>query len=99
MLVEIAVCLPLLRTFHYESESAVSLGCRVLVPFRNRDVDGFVVGLHRKAPEGLKILPVKAVLDRDSLLARGSLRTRASPFADRRPRWVRLPLEQLPHRQ
>jgi primosomal protein N' (replication factor Y) len=69
MVVEIAVCLPLLRTFHYESESDISPGCRVLVPFRNRDVDGFVVGIHRKAPEGLKILPVKEILDRDSLLA------------------------------
>jgi primosomal protein N' (replication factor Y) len=69
MFVEIAVCLPLSRTFLYELESPIAVGCRVLVQFRNRDVDGFVVGLHRKAPEGLKILPVKEVLDRDSLLA------------------------------
>src|SRR5204862_5964944 len=45
-----------------------SLGCRVLVQFRNREVEGFIVGLHRKAPDGLKILPVKETLDRDALL-------------------------------
>jgi len=70
MLVDIAVCLPLSRTFLYEMESAnvVAIGCRVLVKFRNRDVEGFVVGLNRKAPDGLKVLPITKVLDRESLL-------------------------------
>ncbi len=68
MFAEIAVCLPLSRTFLYELETPVAIGCRVLVKFRNREVEGFVVGLNRKAPDGLKILPVLKVLDMESLL-------------------------------
>jgi len=68
MFAEIAVCLPLARTFLYELETPAAIGCRVLVKFRNREVEGFVVGLNRKAPDGLKILPVLKVLDRESLL-------------------------------
>src|SRR6516165_9071293 len=68
MFAEIAVCLPLSRTFLYEVETPSPVGCRVLVKFRNREVEGFIVGVNRKAPDGLKILPVEKVLDSESLL-------------------------------
>ena len=68
MFAEIAVCLPLSRTFLYELETPAAIGCRVLVKFRNREVEGFVVGLNGKAPDGLRILPVLKVLDSESLL-------------------------------
>ena len=68
MFAEIAVCLPLSRTFLYELETPAAIGCRVLVKFRNREVEGFVVGLNGKAPGGLRILPVLKVLDSESLL-------------------------------
>ena len=68
MFAEIAVCVPVSRTFLYELTSPAAIGCRVLVKFRNREVEGFVVALNRPAPEGLKILPVLEVLDRESLL-------------------------------
>ena len=68
MFADIAVCLPLSRTFVYELENPLQIGCRVLVQFRNREVEGFVVGLRRDAPEGLKILSIIKVLDREPLL-------------------------------
>src|SRR6187401_1528560 len=68
MFAEIAVCVPVSRTFLYELNSPAEIGCRVLVKFRNRDVEGFIVGLNAAAPEGLKILPIQEVLDRESLL-------------------------------
>src|SRR6185436_7018407 len=68
MLADIAVCLPLSRTFLYELDGDVCAGSRVLVRFRNREVEGFVVGLNREAPADLKILPAIKVLDREPLL-------------------------------
>jgi primosomal protein N' (replication factor Y) (superfamily II helicase) len=68
MFAEIAVCLPLSRTFLYEMETPAAIGCRVLVKFRNREVEGFIVGLNRKVPDGLKVLPITKVLDREPLL-------------------------------
>src|SRR6185436_7026727 len=68
MLADIAVCLPLSRTFLYELDGDVCAGSRVLVKFRNREVEGFVVGLNRDAPADLKILPAIKVLDREPLL-------------------------------
>lgn len=68
MFADIAVCVPLSRTFIYEVDSEIQVGCRVLVPFRNRDTEGFVVGLHRKPPADIKILPITKVLDQAPLL-------------------------------
>src|SRR5882724_9945734 len=68
MFADIAVCLPLSRTFVYELEETVSIGCRVLVRFRNREVEGFVLGHPRSAPDGVKVLPIVKVLDREPLL-------------------------------
>ena len=67
MYADIAVCLPLSRTFVYTIDEAVEVGCRVLVPFRKREVEGFVFALHEDAP-GIKVLPVTKVIDKSSLL-------------------------------
>jgi primosomal protein N' (replication factor Y) len=69
MYVDVAVCLPLPRTFVYQIEEPVDAGCRVVVPFRKREVDGFVVGLRSEAPApGIEAQSVKEIVDRVSLL-------------------------------
>src|SRR5215831_17538205 len=68
MYADVAVCLPLSRTFVYKLEAPVNPGCRVVVPFRKRDVDGFVVGLRDEPPAGLSVQAVTSVVDTDSLL-------------------------------
>jgi primosomal protein N' (replication factor Y) len=67
MYVDVAVCLPLSRTFVYRAEGALEVGCRVVVPFRKRDVEGFVVGHPQSAPD-IDIHPVSSVIDTASLL-------------------------------
>jgi primosomal protein N' (replication factor Y) len=67
MYVDVAVCLPLSRTFVYRAEGALEVGCRVVVPFRKRDVEGFVVGHPQIAPD-IDIHPVSSVIDTASLL-------------------------------
>ena len=53
-LVEVAVGLPVAGTFHYtvppQLRPALGIGVRVQVPFGNRSVTGFVVGLPTKSP-------------------------------------------------
>jgi primosomal protein N' (replication factor Y) len=68
MYADVAVCLPLSRTFVYELTDVVEIGCRVRVKFRSTEVDGFVVGFPKSAPEGVKVQPVLAVLDRAPFL-------------------------------
>jgi primosomal protein N' len=68
MLAEIAVCLPLSRTFVYELAEPAEIGCRVRVRFRNSEVEGFIVGFPKSPPAGVEIQPVREVLDRASLL-------------------------------
>ena len=67
MFVNIAVCLPLTRTFVYEMDVPVEIGCRVVVPFRQRDADGFVVGFRKDAPD-FQVHPVKEIIDPAALL-------------------------------
>jgi primosomal protein N' (replication factor Y) (superfamily II helicase) len=67
MYVDVAVCLPLSRTFVYKSDEPVAVGCRVVVPFRKREVEGFVVGSRDAAPK-IEIHSVKEVIDRSPLL-------------------------------
>jgi primosomal protein N' (replication factor Y) len=67
MYVEVAVCLPLTRTFVYRVDQPVDVGCRVSVPFRKREMEGFVVGLPREA-SGIDVLPINGVIDPSSLL-------------------------------
>src|SRR5438093_710405 len=68
MYAEVAVCLPLSRSFVYELTGPVPIGCRVVVPFRNREIEGFVVGLTKDAPANFEIQAVREVLDREPLL-------------------------------
>ena len=68
MLAEIAVCLPLSRTFVYELAESAEIGCRVRVRFRSNEVDGFIVGFPAAPPPGVEIQPVLELLDQSSLL-------------------------------
>ena len=68
MYANIAVCLPLSRTFVYKLNEPVEIGCRVVVPFRKRDVEGFIVGLRDDAPQGITIHAINSVIDQSPLL-------------------------------
>src|SRR6516162_1057378 len=68
MYADVAVCLPLVRTFIYKLSSPVEAGCRVIVPFRKRDVEGFVVGFRKEAPRNLEVHDVRSVVDAGPLL-------------------------------
>ena len=68
MLADVAVCLPLLRTFVYDLPEPAAIGCRVKVRFRSTEVEGFVVGLPKNPPAGIEIHAVREVLDRAPLL-------------------------------
>ena len=67
MYADIAVCLPISRTFVYKLDELVEVGCRVVVPFRKRDVDGFVVALRTSAPD-IEVHSIKSIIDRAPLL-------------------------------
>ncbi len=68
MYTHIAVCLPLLRTFVYELNEPAEIGCRVVVPFRKRHVEGFVTGLTKEAPQGFEVHAVIKVIDATPLV-------------------------------
>jgi len=68
MYADIAVCLPLARTFIYKLTTPVETGCRVVVPFRKRDVEGFVVGFRKDAPPDIEVHEIGSVLDAIPLL-------------------------------
>ncbi len=65
--VEVAVTLPVRRTFVYEvpeaMHSSVGAGRRVLIPFGRRCLPGFVLGPARTLPAAKKILAIRQVLD------------------------------------
>src|SRR5262245_54336535 len=63
MYADVAVCLPLVRTFVYSLTNVVATGCRVVVPFRKRAVEGFVVGLRKDAPRNIEVHAVTDVID------------------------------------
>src|SRR5215468_350877 len=67
MYVDVAVCLPLSRTFVYRVDEPVDAGCRVVVPFRKREVEGFVVARQESAPN-VNALHIKEVIDSKPLL-------------------------------
>jgi primosomal protein N' (replication factor Y) (superfamily II helicase) len=67
MYADVAVCLPLSRTFVYKIDEPIEVGCRVVVPFRKRDMEGFVVGLRDEAPD-IEIHPITKVIDPSPLL-------------------------------
>src|SRR5215831_18934938 len=67
MYADVAVCLPLSRTFAYRISESIEVGCRVVVPFRKREVEGFVVALHDAVPK-VEVLAVKEIVDKTPLL-------------------------------
>src|ERR1051325_5644658 len=68
MYAEVAICLPLSRTFTYRVVSPASIGSRVQVQFRHRDAEGFVVGFRNEPPESVEPLPINSVIDPEPLL-------------------------------
>ncbi len=68
MYADVAVCLPLTRTFVYEVTELVEAGSRVIVPFRKREVEGFIVGVRTEAPKDVEVLPVATIIDRSPLI-------------------------------
>src|SRR5213593_4278329 len=68
MYADIAVCLPLARTFIYKLTTPVETGCRVVVPFRKREVEGFVVGFRKEVPPDIEVHEIGSVLDAIPLL-------------------------------
>src|SRR5215510_5114539 len=68
MYADVAVCLPLSRTFVYKVGEPVEVGCRVVVPFRKRDMEGFVVGLRNDAVDDIEIHPITNIIDQSPLL-------------------------------
>src|SRR5438876_9370377 len=68
MYADIAVCLPLVRTFVYRVNESVETGCRVIVPFRKREVEGFVVRLRKDVPRDLEVHDIHTVVDRSPLV-------------------------------
>jgi primosomal protein N' (replication factor Y) len=68
MYADVAVCLPLARTFVYKLTEPVEIGCRVIVPFRKHEEDGFVVSLRDDAPTGFEIQTVLKTVDEHPLI-------------------------------
>lgn len=73
---EIAVALPLDRTFHYRipksMKNKIEIGKRVWVEFRNEDKIGYVVGF-AKLPEVKDVKPVKSMIDKEPIISPGML--------------------------
>src|SRR5215475_679953 len=68
MYADVEVCLPLSRTFVYKIEEPVEIGCRVVVPFRKRDREGFVVGVRNEVLDDIEIHPITNIIDQSPLL-------------------------------
>src|SRR5215510_8180599 len=68
MYADVAVCLPLVRTFIYELSGPIGIGCRVLVPFRRRSTEGFVVGIRNEAPDRLQVHAIQKLIDESPLI-------------------------------
>lgn len=69
MLVDVALPVPLARTFTYEVERGEArVGARVLVPFGRRRLIGWVVGHAEQVMEGVRVRPVSAVLDPEPVI-------------------------------
>ena len=79
-IVEVAVGLPIPKTFHYripeKMKDSLQVGMRVLVPFKGRKVTGFTLDLPERPPEGIEssLLNVEDLLDQIPLIDAGMLR-------------------------
>jgi primosomal protein N' (replication factor Y) len=73
-IVEVAVGLPVFKTFHYhipeKMSDSLQIGMRVLVPFKGRRVTGFSIDLLEQPPKGVeeKIREVEDLLDEAPLI-------------------------------
>ena len=74
-LIEVAVPLPLYGTYTYRvpdrNREAVAIGKRVLVPFRGRQLTGFVLGPAKQILSKKRIKPIAGVLDETPLFPAG----------------------------
>jgi len=68
MYADVAVCLPLSRTFVYQLTEPAEVGCRVVVPFRKREEDGFVVSTRTDAPREIQVQSVLKLVDPQPLI-------------------------------
>ena len=79
-IVEVAVGLPVSKTFHYrvpeKMRGSLQIGMRVLVPFKGRKVTGFAIDLLDHPPKGVeeKLLEVEDLLDEVPLITSQMLR-------------------------
>lgn len=77
---EIAICLPLEKSFHYiipeDLKEYIQVGMRVLVPFGGRKVTGFIINLLDQSPNGLecKLKVIEKILDETPLIDNQMLR-------------------------
>ena len=77
---EVAVALPLSKTFHYripeKMKGTIQVGMRVLVPFKGRKVTGLTIDLPDLPPEGLeeKLREIEDLLDEVPLVDNQMLR-------------------------
>jgi primosomal protein N' (replication factor Y) len=73
-IVEVAIGLPIFKTFHYlipeKMKESIQVGMRVLVPFKDRKVTGFTIDLADHPPEGIKekLKEVESLLDEAPLI-------------------------------
>jgi primosomal protein N' (replication factor Y) len=73
-IVEVAVGLPISKTFHYlipeKTRESIQLGMRVLIPFKGRKVTGFVIDLLDQPPKDLeeKLREIEGLLDEAPLI-------------------------------
>jgi len=70
-IVEVALPLSSFDTYLYTIPKGISLeiGHRVLVPFRKRRLAGYVVGFKEKAPDGVVLKDIEAILDKVPLFS------------------------------
>jgi primosomal protein N' (replication factor Y) len=79
-IVEVAVGLPVFKTFHYripeKMKESLQAGMRVLVPFKGRKVTGFSIDLLDRSPKDVeeKLLEVEDLLDEAPLIVPSMLR-------------------------
>src|SRR3989339_2000871 len=79
-IVEVAVSLPVSRTFHYripeKMRGSLQIGMRVLVPFKGRKVTGIAIDLPDRIPKSVeeKLLEVEDSLDEVPLIDSQMLR-------------------------
>jgi primosomal protein N' (replication factor Y) (superfamily II helicase) len=79
-IVEVAIGLPIPKTFHYRIpqnlKGSLHVGMRVLVPFKGRKVTGFAIELLDRPPEGIeeKLQDVEELLDEIPIIGTEMLR-------------------------